>query len=369
MPTPSPLPRVLFVIGSLEPGGSESQLVTLLEQGHGRRFDAALVTLVAADDERLTRRVGALGVPHRVLRRAGQGRVRGLARSVRGLAATIRAARPDVVYPWLEESALLAAPIARALGAPVVVARRNVAGGYSSRPAPVIAAIHRAERLAAIATANSEAVAAETVRRGIPPERVRIVPNGQPLPEPSPPPAAPPIVLGYVARMRAEKGHRRLLDALARLEARAPWRVDLAGDGPERPAVEAEIARRGLGDRVRLLGAVDDVGAFWRDRHVAVLLSDHEGSPNALIEGALHARPLVATAVGGMRELVGADLGLLVDPDDPAAIAAALARMIDDAELRERLGAGARRVAAERFSLERFLDGHAAAIAAALGHG
>lgn len=358
------LPRVLFAIGSLEPGGSEGQLVTLLEQVHGTRLDAALVAISPAADPRHTERVRRLGVPFAVLSPGGRS-PRSLATAMRRYARVLRRFRPDAVYPWLEEATLLAAPPARLLRIPVVVARRNVSGTYAGRPRPLVAAIHAAERLCAVATANSQAVANEAVRRGIPARRVRIVPNGHAVPPEAPLPGGREVVLGYLARMRPEKGHLRLVRALARVDGTIPWRVELGGDGETRAAVEAEVARTGLGDRVRFAGPVSDPLAFWRGCDVAVLLSDHEGSPNALIEAALLGRPLVATAVGGIPDLVG-DGGLLVGLDDPAATAAALSRLIGDAGLRERLGVAARSRAASLFSIDRFVEGHLGALEEAM---
>ena len=252
-------------------------------------------------------------------------------------ARVVQSMRPDLVYPWLEQSALLAAPLARLFGVPVLVARRNVSGPYVERPRPIVSAIHAAERLAVLATANSSAVAAETVRRGIPAQRVRVIANGYD-PASSPPlPCQDVVVLGYVARMRPEKGHRRLLAALAALDSATPWRVDLAGDGPLEGEIEAEARRLGLDDKVRFLGAVDDVRGFWRGCDGALLLSDHEGSPNALIEAAGMGRPLLATGVGGIPEFVDEEIGILVSPDDAAGLVAALRRLIEDRVLRERL--------------------------------
>ena len=359
------LPRVLFVIGSLEAGGSESQLVSLLERIHGVRVDARLAVLVPAADGRLTDRVRVAGVPLVILG-PQRGRAARLAGSVFRFVRLVRSTRPDLVYPWLEQSALLAAPLARLLGVPVLLARRNVSGPYVERPRPIVSAIHAAERVAVLATANSSAVAAETVRRGIPPRRVRVIANGYD-PAPTPPlPCGDVVVLGYVARMRPEKGHRRLLAALAVLDTVTPWRVDLAGDGPLEAEIEAEAKRLGLDGRVRFLGAVDDVRHFWRRCDAASLLSDHEGSPNALIEAAGMGRPLLATAVGGIPEFVDEEVGILVSPDDPAGLVAALRQLIEDRALRERLGGAAWRRVTERFSMEQFVDGHCAAIHEAL---
>jgi glycosyltransferase involved in cell wall biosynthesis len=361
----SRLPRVLFVIGTLERGGSEGQLVSLLERIHGTRVYAALLSLTPGADASHERQLEAARVPLRLVG-GERSRIVRLGKSVRTLVRVLRAVQPDLVYVWLEESALLAAPVARAFGIPVALARRNISGGYASRPAAIVAAIHAAERLAVLATANSEAVAAETRRRGISPGRVRVVPNGQVVPRPLPLPSTNPVVLGYVARMRPDKGHLRLLHSLAAINTEVPWRVDLAGDGPWQDHVAAEAARLGLNGRMRFLGRVSDMLKFWRMRDVAVLLSDHEGCPNALIEAALLGRPMVATAVGGVPEMVDETVGALVDPDDPVAIAGALQRLIEDADLRRRLGAAARERAIERYSMDAFVEGHLAAIGEAL---
>ena len=126
------------------------------------------------------------------------------------------------------------------------------------------------------------------------------------------------------------------------------------------------MARAGLEERVRFVGPVDDIHQFWRQRAIAVLLSDHEGSPNALIEAALAGRPIVATNVGGTPEVVGANGGFLVPLDDPATAARLLARLIEHDDERDELGQQARRQALERFSLANFVSGHLAALKHAL---
>jgi glycosyltransferase involved in cell wall biosynthesis len=179
-------------------------------------------------------------------------------------------------------------------------------------------------------------------------------------------PAAGAVALGYVAHFRREKGHMRLLETLTRVRAAAPWRIDLAGGGVLAGLVRSEIARRGLDGHVSLVGPIDDSRSFWKDREVAVLLSDYEGSPNALIEAALAGRPMVATDSGGTRDVVAPGTGFLVPVDDPERGAAALRTLIEDRGLRERMGATAHDHVVERFSVDRFVDGHLAAIHDAL---
>jgi glycosyltransferase involved in cell wall biosynthesis len=233
------------------------------------------------------------------------------------------------------------------------------------RYAPLRMLIRRIEASARIVTANSDAVRDEAIRRGIDADRIRVVLNGLEALPPLEMPPAPPVRLGYLAHLRAEKGHLRLLGALARLRPELDWRADLGGSGPLEGAVRARIDELGLAERVSLLGSVSDARDFWTERHVAVLLSDHEGSSNTLIEAAMAGRPLVATDVGGNPAVVTPGTGMLVPPDDPAAIAGALDHVIADAQARAAMGANGHQQAAERFSLERFVNGHVAALAEA----
>jgi glycosyltransferase involved in cell wall biosynthesis len=111
-----------------------------------------------------------------------------------------------------------------------------------------------------------------------------------------------------------------------------------------------------------LLGQVDDVRAFWGKEHVALLFSDTEGSPNALIEAAFAGRPMVGTATGGTPDVVGRDGGFLVDLDDFEAAARGIERLIDDRTLRLELGEAGHRHAARSFDMDRFVAGHLGAI-------
>jgi glycosyltransferase involved in cell wall biosynthesis len=357
--------RVLFVIGGLEYGGSESQLVALLEHLHPRDVQATVATLSGAVDSGLAARLDAIGV-RRVTLVGRAPRTARVALALLALTALVARLRPDLVYAWLEQATLVAAPAALAARVPLAVARRNISGPYADWPRPIVAAIARAERRAAIVTANSHAVADASLRRGVARERIRLVFNGHAAAPPLPAPGGDEIALGYVARFREEKGHRRLLDALARIRAQGAWRADLAGDGPLVQSLAAEARRRGLADRVRFLGPVADTRAFWAQRDVAALLSDHEGSPNALIEAAMAGRPLVATAVGGVPDVVGPDAGFVLGVDDVDGTAEALSRLVDDRALRERMGAAAHDHASARFSMERFVAGHRGAIAEAI---
>jgi glycosyltransferase involved in cell wall biosynthesis len=277
----------------------------------------------------------------------------------------LRRLRPDVVYAWLEEASTTVTPPARSLGIPVVIARRSVCGSEAERLLHFRLPIRWAERHARLVTGNSEAVLTEAMARGVKPDRLRLTRNGHALVEAMPAPSGNAVAIGYVANYRPEKGHLRMLEALSLLETPTPWRLEMVGTGPLRKAVEVDVARRGLGDRVTVGGQITDIDAFWRERHIAALLSDDEGSPNALIEAAMRGRPLVGTNAGGTPEVIGEEGGILVS-HSPKEIAAALARLIEDAGLRRSLGEGARRHAIEQHDLKRFVDGHMAVVEEAI---
>jgi glycosyltransferase involved in cell wall biosynthesis len=177
------------------------------------------------------------------------------------------------------------------------------------------------------------------------------------------PPAAPegvarPVRIVCAARLCIWKGHRYLIDALVRLQARGlDFVCDFAGIDELGGEVERLVAASGLGSRVRMLGYVahaDLVRALERgDYDLSVLASterngEHEGIPVALMEAMAVGLPVVATRTGSIPELVDAGCGILVEQRDPAALAEAIGALIEDPALRERLGAGGRqRVFAE----------------------
>jgi glycosyltransferase involved in cell wall biosynthesis len=140
--------------------------------------------------------------------------------------------------------------------------------------------------------------------------------------------AGRPLVVA-AGRVTEQKGYDLLLDAAARwAAATAPPRTVVAGDGPLRAALTDEAARRGLD--VAFVGARDDVPALFAAADVVVLPSRWEGSPLTAHEALFSGTPLVATAVGGLPELLGGGAAVLVPPGDAAAFAAAVTALLDD---------------------------------------
>jgi glycosyltransferase involved in cell wall biosynthesis len=154
-------------------------------------------------------------------------------------------------------------------------------------------------------------------------------------------------LIGIVARLVPIKRHDDFLDAAARLQTRWPdARFLIVGDGERRAPLEAAARRHGLADRVTFLGWRRDLDRIYADLDVVVLTSANEGSPVSLIEAMAAARPVVATRVGGVPDLVEHGVnGLLVPPGDPPAVADAITTLLADADRRRAMGnAGRKRV-------------------------
>jgi glycosyltransferase involved in cell wall biosynthesis len=136
-------------------------------------------------------------------------------------------------------------------------------------------------------------------------------------------------------------------------------RLVLVGEGPARAEIEAAIPRNASAF-VTLTGARPDVPALLSAMDLFVLPSRTEGLPLAIPEAMACALPVVATAVGGLPEVVTSDVGRLVPPLDEEALREAIAEMLSDETRLRRMGGAARRAAVERYSLERMTDAYEA---------
>jgi glycosyltransferase involved in cell wall biosynthesis len=207
-----------------------------------------------------------------------------------------------------------------------------------------------------VVVAVSEEIREILVRDGVSAERVRVIPNGIPL-EPTPlDPAARralraalgagegDFLVVNAGRLVDQKDHATLLLAIGRLGSQPrPTRCVVAGEGELHGRLKALIEGHGWQDRISLLGFRDDIGALLQAADAFALPSLDEGMPMILLETAAAGIPIVATAVGDVPKLISdGRTGLVVPKSDPAALAAALARLRDDGALAARLGAAAR---------------------------
>ena len=246
-------------------------------------------------------------------------------------AAARAAGDADLVHAhWLPAGAIalsLRKPyVVQVWGTDVELARR---APWLARPI-----LRRARRVLAASSWLADAAR----RLGAP--DVAVVPSGVDVPESVEPEAEPPEVL-YAGRLSAEKGVEELLDAVDGM------RLVVAGDGPLRDRVPGA------------LGFVphDELGRLYGRAAVVACPSRREGFGVVCAEAMAHGRPVVASAVGGLLDLVvDGETGLLVPPRDPPALRRALERLLGDADLRRRLGAAARERIRRRFSWDAVLD-------------
>ena len=324
--------RVAFVVDRLAPGaGTENQLQLLCESLSRERVRPLLVELrpggapLPADVPRLVLGVGRLASP------AGL-------RAVRRLAAFLRDEQVRVAVTAFPDATVVGGLAALRARVPLVTTRRNLDPVAGASPAyRALRGWLNARTAAFLANSGAAAEAART-GEGIPAARVAVVTNAlRPrTDEPAGPREdlglPPGRLVGAVGNLRPVKGHRDLLAAFARLEA-PDVRLVIAGEGEERGALEADARARGLADRVHLLGHRDDVPRLLPHFAVFAHASHAEGSPNAVLEAQAAGVPVVATAVGGTRELLaGGERGLPVAPGDVEGLAAALAEMLADGD-------------------------------------
>jgi glycosyltransferase involved in cell wall biosynthesis len=201
---------------------------------------------------------------------------------------------------------------------------------------------------------NSKYLEDRTRRRDLSPPPTRVIYNAVDLQRFSfvPPVTGPPKV-AIVANLRPEKAHDRLLAALWALRSELPdIELTIVGDGTERRGLEQRVRELGVESSVTFAGEVIDPRPYLRAAHVVALVSDHEGFPNALLEAMATGRPVVATRVGGIPELVRDGQDGFLTSLDPADIAAHLARLLGDSDLLARMGLSAR-AQAETFTWDR----------------
>jgi glycosyltransferase involved in cell wall biosynthesis len=282
-------------------------------------------------------------------------------RAARTVAGHLRRLRADVLCCSGYKPDLVGWRAARRVGVPVVA----VAHGWTAATLKV--RLNEAlDRLVLrwfdAVVCVSAAQAARVRRAGVPERRIQVIRNAVNLPgRPDAggraralaffqvPPAA---VVGAAGRFSPEKGFDVLVEAAARvLRDRPDVGFLLCGDGPLRPALEAQIARHGLEGRVVLAGFRTDLDGLLPGWDLAVLASHTEGLPVFVLEALAAGVPVVATAVGGTPEVVDDGIsGFLVPPADPAALAARIADALADDGRRRAMGRCGRRRVGDEFS-------------------
>ncbi|MBI4881280.1 MAG: glycosyltransferase [Planctomycetes bacterium] len=372
--------KVARILGRGNVGGPARTALELSRRLAGRGYETLLL---AGEPERTEGDLlaGVDDVTVRVMpgfrRRPGLGDLG----AQRRLRAALREFRPDIVHTHAAKAGALGRLASRSLRPRprlVHTFHGHVLDGYFPRPlSALFAAVERRLALTTDAlVAVSEAVARELAERHrvAPRERFRVIENGIDLASFRAAgarsrgaarerlgcsPAA--LVLLVPARLVPIKGHAVLFDALRLLSpALLPLEVHLLGDGPLRRRLERAAARLREGFVVRFHGFRDDLPAVLPAGDVVVLPSKSEGMPLALMDAMACGVPVVATAVGGVPELLDQGAaGLLAAPRDAASLARALERVLGDIEFARGVARAGRKRVEERHTIERVVEEHA----------
>ena len=295
-------------------------------------------------------------------------------RAVRELLGVLRAGSFDLVHAISAPSGVVTRLAARRARIPAV---------YSPQSFPFVGEFGRPRRLAATAieralgplTAAVLCVSEDERRvalakRIVPARRAHVVLNGSPPCDDGTEPAPELLALRgdgvlavAVAALRPQKRLDVLIDAAPRVFAAVPdARIAIVGDGPLHGELEGRAAALGLDrdPRWAMLPFSAPPDRHLRAADVSVLPSSWEGLPFAVLEAMACGLPQVATAVGGTPEALTPETGVLVEPDDPVALARALGALLGDPERRAAMGAAARARHAARFTVDRMVAGTAA---------
>ncbi len=358
--------RVLFLETTLLVGGAERVMSDVLQRLDRDRFEPVLCTL---------KEPGILAEPliEEGLRcYAGMYRHRYDARAGYRVHGILKRERPDAVFfNFGSMNALLGGWPAVFAGVPRVVAAFHTTHRWD-RPALTWYDRLFLKHLDAIVAVGEAQARYLIEEEGLSSEKLAVIHNGIDTHRFRPDCALPSDLaarrargrrlVGLVAALRPEKAHGVFLEAAATVARQLPD-VDfvLVGDGPERERIEAEVARLGLQDRVRLLGTRSDLSAIYAALDVVALSSFPivETFSIAILEAMACQKPVVCTDVGSLREMVvDGETGRLVPHSDPSAFADGLLDLLSDGVRAAEMGRTARRRVLDRFSVERMVRGY-----------
>ena len=338
---PPPPYRVAILVQDLEFGGTQRYAIQLLQHLNRQRFAAELWVLRGGFDMAPSARASA----SRVIWFSKRPRIEPSA--VYRLGRQLISQPPHLLYTLTVVPNIWGRLLGRLARIPVVIS------GYRGLDPRQFESLlwPLSDRIICNAAALREKM---ILHHRVPSRKIVVVPNGvdgrfyRPVTKAV---AADPIVL-CIGRLVPQKDPVGLLEAFRLLTRKvAGARLILLGNGPMRQTLKRKIRSMSLADCVRLNAGVEDIRPYLAAARVVCLNSVSEASPNVLFEAMAAGRPVVATRVGGIPEVVQhGQTGLLVPPKDPVALANALARLLGDPQRAASMGAKAREIAVEQYS-------------------
>ncbi len=298
---------ILYLITATNAGGTEKALWELVRRLDAGRFKAHVCSLKKPGIFGPRLASAAVGFYTLALPEAGglRAALNFLPACVR-LAGLVRRVKPDIIHSFLFRANICGRLAGRVLGVPIIISSLRVT------EAEILP--HLVDRMTAgmvdAYTAVSEAVRQEAISRaGIAPEKIITIPNGIECPDLLHEPAAAEhsgsFTIALPGRFHRQKGHAVLLHALKRMAGQEPpAQAFFWGEGPDAAALEKMAFDLGIADRVRFMGVVDNPIEAMAGMDAIVLPSLWEGMPNAVLEAMAAGKPVVASRIAGMDELV-----------------------------------------------------------------
>jgi glycosyltransferase involved in cell wall biosynthesis len=327
--------HVLHVIGPAAVGGMEKVVRSLAwsQREAGRPVAIAAILDRPNPEHPFLADLAAADVPAHVVIAGGHGYLS----EFRGVRQACLERRPGIVHTHGRRSDVVAGLVARRLGIPTVATVHGAIGG-TLRNRVYMRIQHRALRRADAVVAVSDVIARKLVASGVDARKVHRIQNAFADATSRPPRAvarsaldlpddAP--VIGWVGRLSSEKGADVFLDAIAGLQDGNAV-ASVIGAGDELEGLQRRAERLGIAARVMWHGPVADAGRLFNAFDVFVLSSHTEGTPMVLLEAMAARTPIVATRVGGVPDVVSSSEALLVTPNDPAQLSAAIQSVLAD---------------------------------------
>jgi len=347
---------VMYVIGSLGNGraGTERSLLTLAGSLDRTRFEPIIVSL--QDCEFI--RAGEAPVETHCLNLDRMFTPQFFRQRVK-LAALMSSRNVAVVQTFFTEAHLVGGHAARRAKVPVIISsRRNLGYSYGWKERCYLRLANRCpHRFLANSHAVADAIAKlEKVPRG----RFDVIYNGvDPAPATSAARSAMPTIV-MIANLRPIKAVDTLIDAAQIVKShRYNVLFKIIGDGPERSRLTARTETLGLGSHVQFLGSLNDASGEIASASIGVLTSRSEGFSNAILEYMCQSLPVIATDVGGNREVIDdGRTGYVIPVDDSAALAEKIDFLLDHPEAAMKLGQQGRAAVLEKFSLQSMVRNH-----------
>ena len=362
MPEP-PIP-ILYIIPHLGRGGAERQLVELVTRLDRTRFTPSVCHYSHQED--LVPKLEQAGVP--IFRLLKGGRWSPLA--FFQLLLLIRKLRPHLVHTWLVSANFWGRLAALLCGVPIIIASERTCDPDRFLPERWLERLlaRWTSRLLVVCEASKQLV---TRQWRVPAEKISVVTNGVDLADFTSVSSREAsewrqaigvpdqcFLMATIGRMSAEKGHRQLWHALARIgPTERLWSMVVLGDGPLRPQLRQLAQHLGIDRRLIMVGKREQVAPFLAAADCLVLPSLREGMPNVVIEAMAASKAVIATTVGGVSELVTHGVnGLLVPPADPDALASAIRQLAARPDAVRAMGQAGRRRAEQHFTLQRMVE-------------